>query len=178
MNSDNNRALSTNDTIVRNWLIGIGIALIIIVAITFAIHRKDTISPVIGSDMSTTTATTTAMEESMTASPSMTATVPATGEMIAVNNQRPGGTVAIASMTLSKKSWVAIKDSKGVILGAGLFQANETSGVVPLLRGTQPGQTYEAVIYVDTTDKVFDWHQDQLVVSAGGAPVSAMFTVR
>lgn len=186
-NTNTNGMANPNNNIVRNWLIGIGIALVIIIAITYAIHRKDTISPVIGGDMSTTTGETTATtptgsaastSSGQTASAQTGMTTPATGEMITVNNQSAGGSVAIESMALTEKSWVAVKDAQGVILGAGLFQANDTAGIIPLIKGTTPGETYMVVIYIDTTDKTFDYHKDPLVVSADNAPVSATFVAQ
>jgi hypothetical protein len=178
-----------NNNIVRNWLTGIGIALVVIVAITFVLHRKETLSPVIAGDESSTTesaVSTTTAPGSITSPASAatsaalpgTETIASTGEAISAADQPAGASVAISSMSLTKRSWVAVKDENGMILGAGLFPADATSGIVPLLRATAAGQRYEAVIYVDDGDKIFDLHRDMLVVSADGSPVGAAFNAQ
>jgi hypothetical protein len=180
--------MDPNNNIVRNWLTGVGVALVVIVGITFALHSKETLSPVVAGDESSTTASTasTTMNRSSTAGSSSSAfatlsgtvTTPSLGETVSVADQPAGKSVAINAMSLMHKSWIAIKDTDGRILGAGLFPATATEGVVPLLRATTAGDRYEVLIYVDNGDKVFSLHKDMLVVSADGSPIGAAFNTK
>jgi hypothetical protein len=172
-----------NNNIVRNWLIGIGVALFVIVGITFAMHRKETLAPLMAIDQATTTSSATSTVgptstgiSSGTAAPAVT--TPSMGETVTVLDQKAGRSVAIDSMSLTRKSWIAIKDTKGYILGAGLFPASATSGSVPLLRATAAGERYEVLIYVDGGDHVFNFHTDMLVVAADGSPVGSAFNAQ
>ena len=179
----NKSANPGENNIVRNWLSGIGVALVVLVAITYVIHRKDAVTPVIAAnDTATTTdsSVTNASGSTPIASAATVAgvTTAAAGEAVSVADQAAGDSVAISSMTLTKKSWVAVKDADGRILGAGFFQATATSGTVPLLRATKAGERYEVVIYVDDGDHTFDFHKDMLVTSADGSPVGAAFSAK
>ena len=173
-----------NNNIVRNWLTGIGVALVVIVGITFALHRKETLAPLLAGDEATTTSSTSTMNTPSSTTGFPSSTIPSTqttasmGETVYAADQKAGDSVSIDSMSLTRKSWIAIKDTKGYILGAGLFPAGATSGVVPLLRATTAGERYEVLIYVDDTDKVFDLHKDMLVVAADGSPVGSAFNAK
>ncbi len=181
----NKNANPGENNIVRNWLSGIGVALVVLIAITYIVHRKDSVAPVVASDENTATttdasATSTAGSTVFASSASTdgTITTAAAGESISVADQPAGDSVAIGSMTLTKKSWVAVKSTDGRILGAGFFAANATSGSVPLLRATAAGERYEVLIYVDDGDHLFNFHKDMLVTSADGSPVSAAFSAK
>ena len=174
-----------NNNIVRNWLTGIGVALLVIVGITFALHRKETLTPLMaGNETAATSSVATTTNTLDLSTAGSFATLPGTvttqsmGETVSVNDQTAGDSVAISSMSLTRKSWVAIKDTKGSILGAGLFPASATSGSVPLLRATTAGERYEVLIYVDDSDHVFNFHKDMLVVAADGSPVGAAFNAQ
>ncbi len=178
--------IDPNNNIVRNWLAGIAIGLVIVVGITFALHRNDNISPAADiADMSTTTEAS-ATSTSQAAAPAAgtfaalpgTVTTAAMGETLSVADQPAGSSASIGSMTLFKRSWVAIRDMQGTILGAGLFPADATSGSVALLRATTAGERYEAIVYVDDGDKVFDLRKDMLVTNPDGSAVSAVFSVQ
>ena len=82
----------------------------------------------------------------------------------------------ISDARLMHPSWIAIKDTKGWVLGAGWFNASVEAVKVPLLRNTVAGETYQAVIYVDNGDKRFDLHADTLLVGLDNAPVASTFT--
>ena len=102
----------------------------------------------------------------------------ASGETISVNDQTAGMSVVVGAVTLTKPSWVAIRDTKGWVLGAAWLSASATAVSVPLLRATKTGETYQAVIYVDNGDKMFDLHADSLVTASENAPVSATFNAK
>jgi len=168
-----------NNNIVRNWLSGVGVALVVVVAATFALHSKETLSPVLGDASTTTEATTTTNHPVVTGTgPSLAVTTEVRGEMLSVLNQSAGASVTIDSMTLTRKSWIAVKDTTGRILGAGLFAAGTTKGDVSLLRNTLAGQRYEVLIYVDDGDKQFDLHKDMLVTAIDGSPISTAFNAQ
>ena len=97
------------------------------------------------------------------------------GETVTVNDQSAGASVSVEQVTLKRPSWIAIKDTKDWVLGAAWFSASGENLSVPLLRATQPGDVYQAVIFVDNGDTKFDRHIDTLLVSAEGAPVSSTF---
>lgn len=115
-----------------------------------------------GSDTDTDTGATNTPQGSTTTGGTAPTTTPASGEAIAVADQAAGATVAIDSMTLTGSSWVAVRDERS-ILGASRFEAGATGGTVRLIRGTTPGNTYQAVIYRDNGDGAFDFKIDALV---------------
>ena len=173
--------INPNNNIVRNWLMGVGAALVVLVGITFVFHTRETLSPVIaGAESTTTGSTSTPIKNNpgTFATAAGTMTTPSMGEIVSVEDQRAGSSVVITSMTLARKSWIAIKDTHGSILGAGLFPANATSGSVSLLRKTTAGGRYEVLIYVDNGDKAFELRKDTLVTSSDGSPVSTAFNAQ
>ncbi len=98
------------------------------------------------------------------------------GGLITVNDQGAGSIVTVASVTLPKLGWVAIRDNTGRTLGAALFPAGTHANVqVPLLRATEPGQRYQALIYTDDGDKQFDLHKDTLLTNADGTVAGTTF---
>lgn len=124
----------------------------------------------------TTTASTTPVTtvDSSTSMPKNTVTATSDGETVSVAaNQVAGDTVTLSSMSLTRASWVAVRDDKS-ILGAAWFPSNATTGTVELQRATESGKSYNVVIYVDDGDKKFDMHADQLVTADGG-PVGVSF---
>ena len=174
---------NSNNNIVRNWLSGIAAALVAIVLITYALHRSDTTPVVAGVEAtSTTSASSTAAlsqaDQNMFPTAEGTQTTGSMGETVTISNQPAGRSVTISDMTIARKSWVAVKDTSGSILGAALFAAGSTSGRVPLLRATRAGERYEALIYIDNGDKAFNLRKDLLVSAADGSPVSTAFTAQ
>lgn len=98
-------------------------------------------------------------------------------DSVSVSNQAAGMQVSVASVALSQSEWVAIRDSNGLVLGAALFPAGmHTDVVVPLLRATEVGQTYQALLYVDDGSKQFDLHKDSIVMNSSGSVVGATFS--
>ena len=89
------------------------------------------------------------------------------GEAIAVADQPAGSSVALGAITISRPTWIAVKDQNGWILGAARFDANLESGTIPLLRAMTAGETYTLIMYADDGDKLFDFHIDMLVAGEG-----------
>lgn len=95
-----------------------------------------------------------------------------TSDSLAVSDQAAGTQVYVTSAKLSQVSWIAVHDSKDWVLGAARFEpGTHTNALVPLLRGTEKGQKYQVVIYVDDGDKLFDFKKDQRTTSV--APFTA-----
>ncbi len=143
-------------------VIGVG-ALIIILLVGWMISTRMRVSSTVVGENDKTNAS--------EKTPVTTTTNTQTGGALVVEDQVAGERVVIKAMEMSSTGWIAIKEvASGRILGAGWFPAGATSGSVPLLRATSAGQNYEAVVYVDDGNKVFDMKVDTLV-----AGVSAPF---
>lgn len=100
---------------------------------------------------------------------------------ITVNNQSPGKNVAVASVTMSVSGWVAIhEETSGKparILGARRFDKGIYSdGNVELLRATESGKTYYAMLHTDDGDYAFDVKKDMPMKDASGNLVMVKFT--
>ena len=108
-----------------------------------------------------------------------TPTSVASGETITALDQPAGAYVVVADVKLAKPSWVVIRGTNGRALGAAWFNESTKSFVVPLMKPTVAGETYQAVIYVDDGDKTFTLHAaDTLVTDTEGAPVSSTFKTK
>lgn len=94
-------------------------------------------------------------------------------------SQEAGSLAVITEVQVEEPTWVAIHedvDGKPAnILGAQLFDAGVHSGTVALLRNTESGRTYHALLYKDNGDRVFDYVVDLPVESASETVVSASF---
>ena len=103
-------------------------------------------------------------------------------ELISVGNQPAGTTVAISKVVFEESGWVVIHEGTashiGNALGAARFDAGEHSGTVKLLRATQPGQTYRAVLYRDNGDRTFNLDTDFPFLGNGNQPIIATFVAQ
>lgn len=140
-------------------------------------------------DMDMTGGTQTAAE--MAPTPSSTSASEAMPAVSSVNNassvfsvasQPAGVSVAVTNMHLSQPTWIIVYESRngkpGNVLGAGLFYNTDTSGTVPLLRGTTAGQTYFVTAALDTGSRVFSMQAEKPVVDQNGAQVWTTFTAQ
>ncbi len=105
----------------------------------------------------------------------------ATDVLVEVTNQVAGTRVIVDEVKADAVSWVAIRDWSaggfGNILGAKRVDAGVSSlATVELLRGTQAGRTYAAVLYRDDGDRVFNHKLDRLL-ETNGRVVAAVFDV-
>lgn len=103
------------------------------------------------------------------------------GNFISVSGQASGNSVALSKVKLLKDSWVAIREDVdgefGRILGAAWFPTGTNKDVaVGLLRNTQAGKTYYAVLYVDNGDHQFSTKADVLVTENGKAASQVFVT--
>ena len=146
----------------KNWMIIVGIVVIIIAAALWLLPGSAASPTVSDGAMNDSDADDTSMQSDAMAGDNMEVSTAAQNETVAVNNQAAGTNVAIASMNLSRDTWVAVRDERS-ILGAGWFAAGTTSGSVELLRGTEAGKSYTVVLYIDNGNHAFEYKGDALV---------------
>ena len=99
---------------------------------------------------------------------------------ITVNDQLAGLRVDIGEFTLAKNGWIVIYEDNngkpGNILGAHRYNAGTyEKGEVNLLRNTEEGSVYYAMIHSDNGDKKFDYKDDTPVLNSSRVPVMSAF---
>lgn len=98
---------------------------------------------------------------------------------IEVDDQKVGSTVSVKSVKFENPGWVAIHDDAdgkpGNILGAAWFPKGENSGIVELLRDTEQGKTYFAVLHNDDGDREFNHKIDLPLTDASGTIIMVKF---
>ena len=99
---------------------------------------------------------------------------------IAVNDQPPAITVRVSFVALAASGWVVVREESdgrpGVILGAKRFDPGTgQTGEVELLRATEEGRVYFAVLHADDGDRQFDHTKDQAITDAQGNAVLVRF---
>lgn len=101
---------------------------------------------------------------------------------ISVFDQQAGLEVIIEKVILDQSGWVAIhEDADGVpgtILGAQLFGAGEHAGVVELLRGTEEGKLYYAMIHYEDGDRAFNIRKDTPLLDSENRFIMVGFNVK
>lgn len=108
-----------------------------------------------------------------------TPTIAGDGEFVDVEDQDAGMSVRVKSAALAQAGWIAVRDAEGRTLGAGRFDAGEHANVeVPLLRATESGERYQALIYVDDGDREFSLQNDILVMRGDGSVAGDVFVAR
>jgi len=105
-----------------------------------------------------------------------------TSAPLSVSGQSAGNSVSIDSLKLTaEKTWVAIhEDSEGApgnILGAKRFRPEDASGTILLLRNTEAGKTYHAMLHTDDGDDIFDQNKDMPTLE-NNTPVMVSFSTR
>lgn len=164
--------METNN--VTQWVIIGAAVLVLVVGGAWLVTRNRATDEARGTNEKATTTQSTTTSTVTGGVPNGTVTSDSDGESVRVEAQAPGSTVRIASMELTRASWIAIRDDRS-ILGAAWFPSSATGGEVHLQRATESGKSYRAVIYVDDGDKKFDYKKDRLITS-GGNPVGSTFT--
>ncbi len=165
----------------KQWAITGSIVVVLVLLLWWGVSHKRPATPVV--DVPTAVATTSSGGQFAVAAPAPTVhplpqTAVASGETVTVEDQAAGTEVHLSEATLKQPSWIAIRDTKGHVLGAHWFGASVEDQTFTLLRSTSAGQVYQAVIYVDNGDKKFDLHADTLLTSSEDAPVSSTFTAQ
>jgi hypothetical protein len=101
---------------------------------------------------------------------------------LVVANQTAGGTVVVSSVSLMKDGWVVIHEDRdgepGNILGAQRFTAglHTEGGEVDLLRWTETGLIYYAMLHRDDANRAFDHTHDLPILNEQGDVVLVKFT--
>lgn len=98
-----------------------------------------------------------------------------------VPDQLAGRMVKVASVSLEKTGWIVIHEERegipGNILGARRFSAGSGSGDIELLRATNEGKVYYAMVHSDDGDSAFDFKKDVPLSDASEAPIMVKFKV-
>ncbi len=155
------------------WVIIGAAVLVLVIGGAWLVMRGNVEEPLAEADTvatSTPVLTTVAADTNI---PKGSVTATSDGETVSVTNQAAGKTVTLSAMSLTRASWVAVRDDMS-ILGAAWFPSSATAGEVKLQRATVSGKSYRVVIYVDDGDKKFDFKKDQLI-TADNAPVGVSF---
>ncbi len=100
---------------------------------------------------------------------------------VIVQDQSAGNKVDVAQVVLKTPGWVAIHDDvngqPGRILGAKLFDSGKLNGNVELLRNTENGKSYFAVLHTDDGNyKSFNAQTDTILKNAQGEMIMVKFT--
>ncbi len=133
----------------------------------------------------TPTGTTAGISTTTTAQGSSTGT-PVTASAITgltiSSPQDSGLQVAVADVEVTSPTWVVVYEDTnnvpGNVLGAGLFTSDRKSGVVELLRGTLPGQTYFIGESRDDGDHMYSMTNDPATRDASGNPELTTFQTK
>jgi len=94
-------------------------------------------------------------------------------------DDQPAGTMMAVSVKTDKEAWAVIHEDAdgkpGKILGAHLFPAGTHLGRIELLRGTEAGKKYYAMLHADDGDRAFAYETDLPLKNAAGNPVMHAF---
>ncbi len=95
-----------------------------------------------------------------------------TGNTIILSGNTAGNTVSLSKASLSQDSWIVIREDVdgefGKALGAGWFPKGLNEKItVELLRNTETGKKYYAVLYTDAGDHKFSSKVNKLVTENG-----------
>jgi hypothetical protein len=171
----------TKSNTMRNLSIAV-VAILVIGGIAWAIvgHKKsatDTASSTGGAMTVTTTGTTTG-----TGTSSDTQAMFSSGSLLVSSPQSAGLQVAVSHVAVQVPTWVVIYENyngqPGNVLGAALFTSDRASGVIDLLRGTLPGQTYFAGEARDDGDHMFSMVNDPAIRDTSGNPIVLKFETK
>ncbi len=98
---------------------------------------------------------------------------------IVMTDQFPGNIVYVSTVQLAKNGFVVIqKDQDGTpgsVIGAQYFEAGTRPGSINLTEKTVEGGIYDAVLYTDDGDKVFNKEKDPVVKDVSGSTVMKSF---
>lgn len=100
--------------------------------------------------------------------------------VISVSNQASSMQVLLTAATLEHAGWAVIHEDRGGkpgnILGAQRLNGGTHSNViVDLLRGTNAGGIYYAMLHGDNGDRTFDYKVDVPLIDGTGNPVMVRF---
>ncbi len=94
-------------------------------------------------------------------------------------DDQPAGTIVAIAVKIEKESWAVIHEDvggkPGKILGAQFFPAGTHLGKIELLRGTDAGKKYYAMLHADDGDRAFDYTTDLPLKDMAGEPIMHAF---
>lgn len=102
---------------------------------------------------------------------------------VIIENQAAGRSVKVSQIVLEAPGWIAIRDDINGqpgprILGAKLFDKGTNTGTVELLRATESGKSYFAIIHTDDGSfKNFDSKLDKPLLDDSGNQIMVKFDV-
>jgi hypothetical protein len=86
------------------------------------------------------------------------------GDIVLVKDQSAGRSVFLSRIELTAPGWAVVQEDTngalGNVLGAKRFDAGVYQGTVMLLRPTEAGKTYHAIVWRDDGDKQFNLESD------------------
>ncbi len=131
---------------------------------------------------SSTTATST-VSTTATKSDANQSVVSAGSDALTIPSPQDAGLqVAVSNVVVTNPTWVVVYENNngepGNALGAGLFVDGRDSGVVYLLRGTLPGQSYFVGESRDDGDHIYSMDRDPAIRDAQGNPVMVQFKTK
>ena len=98
---------------------------------------------------------------------------------VEVNDQLAGDKVEVTMVTLSKAGWVVIHEddngASGKVLGARRYEPGIYLAEVELLRPTESGKMYYAMLHLDDGDKEFNLGKDAPIKGDDGIVVMDSF---
>lgn len=168
----------------RNLSIAV-VVILILGGIAWSLGGKKSSTSTVASDTTGTSQTTGSVSGTMPAGTVVGGTSPAmfpNGSLVVASPQTAGLEVAVSSIIVQVPTWVVIYENfngqPGNVLGAALFTSTRSSGVVDLLRGTLPGQTYFAGEARDDGDHMFSMVNDPAVRDENGNPTVLKFQTK
>ncbi len=164
----------------RNLIITI-VAILVVMGIAWAITGNEK-TPTGTPSNTVPSGTTTNNGGAQTGTTSTTQATFPSGSLVVASPQTAGLTVAISNVVVQVPTWVVIYENYngqlGNVLGAALFTKDRSSGVVDLLRGTLPGQSYFAGEARDDGDHMFSMINDPAIRDANGNPITLTFQTK
>lgn len=111
-----------------------------------------------------------------------TVDITAAKNSVTVSDQLAGFTANIDTVTLAQDGWIVVQEDVDgeplYLLGASRRSAGTHDNVsVELLRNTEEGNLYYAVIYTDDGDRQFDNKKDFPVTNKDGNPIMGAFEI-
>lgn len=159
-----------NQKLVLSFLIGVLVGLGIFWMVN---ATRQELSPVVGNVKNTEESSQKAAVQDFTTTPLVR------DNAIIVENQPAGSRVFVKKAMFEEDGWVVIHEGNtsfiGNALGAARFDAGENSGVVELLRNTEVGKMYRAILYRDNGDRTFSLENDFPFLGTGNQPILTTF---
>ena len=107
------------------------------------------------------------------------ATAELSGANAIATGDQPAGVAVAVEVNTDKTAWAVIHEEAagkpGNILGAQLFPAGKHLGTIALLRGTEAGKKYYAMLHADNGDRAFDHAVDLPLTDESEEPVMDVF---